>query len=267
MKKNLKLIISIFILLIILILFLIFKNLSLGYYKQIIIYDFEVGSQTVELGVPKLSFMSKVNDKSYSYKNIRDNRVLTKEIKKYLNTLNQLKCNNTIYYYDNKNDFTIIDYSVKNNILYNTISYEVRYGDYCFSRKIDNYSKKLGGIKRYHGMNNKYSISEDKEFTPILVVGFLDDVDIKKQKFTATMKVEYLYPIPNVWQYVSKKEIEQSSGIYEIKDNKLYYTRTNIEKAAEDIDIPEVSVFEIKDQKLVLMDNYLEEYDKNIILQ
>lgn len=268
MKKSLKFIlVPLFILVILLITFLVFKFMHLGYNKVSIIYDQENGSQTVELGVPKLSFMAKENDKSYSYKNIRGNKTLKKEVKSYLNTLDKLKCNNTNYYYDKKNDFTIINYSVKNNILYNTISYEVRYGNYCFYKKMNEYAKKLGGISRYHTLNDSYSLSEDKEFSPILVVSFLDSIDIKNQKFTATMKVDYLSPIPNVRKYVSRKELEQSSGTYEIKDNKLYYTRINIEKKAEDVDIPKTSIFEIKDQKLILIDNYFSNYENEVILK
>lgn len=41
------------------------------------------------------------------------------------------------------------------------------------------------------------------------------------------------------------------------ENDKLYYTRTNIKLKDSDIDIPKTSVFKIKDQKLILIDNYL----------
>lgn len=264
MKKKIILIST---LVIIILTVIIFRNIQLGYNKISIIYDKENGSQTIELGIPKFSFMKKENDKSYSYKNIRNNGVLAREVKLYLNTLTKLKCNDTTYYYDDKNDFTIIDYSIKNRILYNTISYEVRYGDYCFSSKMNEYANILGGIKRFYTYNDKISLSEDKEFTPLLVVSFLDDINMEKQKFTATLEVRYLTPMPNEWKVVSRKEIEKSTGTYEIKDGKLYYTRANIELKAEDIDIPKTSVFEIKNQQLILVDNYLSKYDNNVILK
>ena len=258
----------IFIILIIIILaVIILLNIPLGYNKISTIYDNENESQTIELGIPKLSFMKKENGKNYSYKNIRSNRILVKEIKSYLNTLNKVNCNDTTYYYDDKNKFTIINYSVKKHILYNTISYEVRYGDYCFSKKMDEYADILGGIKRFHTLNPNVSLSKDKTFTPLLVVGFLDDINMDKKEFIATMEVRYLTPLPNEWKVVSRKDIEKSTGTYEIKDNKLYYTRTNIELKSDDIDIPKTSVFEIKDKKLILIDNYLSKYDKNVILK
>lgn len=259
MKKK-----TIFIILLILLLsILVFKNLKLGYYLDNNIYD----EGKISLGVPKLSFMKKVNEKNYSYKNIRNKNILKKEVTDYLNSLDKIKCNNTTYYFDKKNNFTIIDYSIKNYILYNNISYDVRYGNYCFNKLVNEYAKKLGGIKRYHTLGGKFSLSPDKEFTPMLRISFLSDVDMKKEKFEATMKVEYLTPIPNVWDRVSRKEIEESSGIYEIKDNKLYYTRTNFEKKSDDTYIPETSVFEIQNENLILIDNYLDDYSKNITLK
>ena len=88
-------------------------NIPLGYNKISTINGNKNKTQTIELGIPKLSFMKKENSKNYSYKNIRSNKILAKEMKSYLNTLNKINCNNTTYYYDAKNKFTIINYSVK----------------------------------------------------------------------------------------------------------------------------------------------------------
>ena len=259
---------TIFIILVIIIFIgIMLLNIPLGYNKISTINGNKNKTQTIELGIPKLSFMKKENSKNYSYKNIRSNKILAKEIKSYLNTLNKINCNNTTYYYDAKNKFTIINYSVKNHILYNTISYEVRYGDYCFSKKMDEYANILGGIRRFHTLNSNISLSKDKAFTPLLVVGFLDDINMDKKEFTATMKVRYLTPIADDWKVVSRKDIEKSTGTYEIKNDKLYYTRTNIELKADELDIPKTSVFKIKDQKLILTDNYLSKYDNNVILE
>lgn len=263
MKK--KFIILFIIVLILVSLFLIFKSIPLGYDKKVLTNkkDFEV-----ELGIPKLSFMKKENDNSYSYKNLRGNKVLKKEIKSYLNTLDKLKCNNTTYYYDNKKDFTIINYDVKAKILYNTISYEVRKGNYCFNLKMNEYSKKIDGIKRYHTLNGEgFKLSEDTKFTPRLVVGFLDDVDLDSKAFTASLHAYYLTPSENSWKVVYRKELETSSGTYEIKGDELYYKREEINQKSEDINIPEVSVFKIEDGKLLLVDNYLSNYEENVILK
>ena len=267
MKKRKKGIIFLSMIVIVCIFFWLFKTLYLGYHKVSMIYEQENGSQTIELGIPRLSFMAKENDKSYSYKNLRGQKVLEKEIKDYLNTLEKRNCNNTKYYYDKENDFTIIDYSVENHFFYHTISYDVRYKDYCFQNKINEYAKKLGGIKRFHAMSDRISLSENQEFTPRLSITFLDDIDGKNQTFTASMNVEYLSPIPNVWDRISRKEIENSKGTYEIKDNLLYYYRTEVSSKAEDITIPEVSTFRIEDGTLILMDSYLSNYEETIVLK
>lgn len=260
MKKKILIIVVI-----LLVLYLLFRIIPFGFTMKSFTYN--DNTQTVKLGVPRFSFMGKENDRSYSYKNIRGNGVLKNEVKDYLNTLKKTKCNDTIYYYDVDNDFTVISYSIKNNIFYNTITYDVRYGNYCFWQKAEEYSVKIGGMKKVHGMNNIVSLSPDKEFTPMLRVIFTDDIDEENEKFTATLNVEYLTPAPDDWKYVLRKEIENSSGTYEIKDDKLYYTRDEISVKADDVDIPLTTVFKLEDGKLILVDNYLAVYADEIILE
>ena len=66
MKK--KILIIVFALVV---LYLIFRVLPFGFTLKSYTYNVSDGKQTVKLGVPRLSFMSKVNDRSYAYKNIR----------------------------------------------------------------------------------------------------------------------------------------------------------------------------------------------------
>lgn len=249
---------------VLLVLYLIFRMIPFGFTKKSFIYDLSDGKQTVILGVPRLSFLGRENDRSYSYKNVRSNNVLKKEVKDYLNTLKKVKCNDTTYYYDKDNNFTVINYSIKNNILYNTITYDVRYGNYCFVKKAEEYSKKLGSMLSIHAMGNSFTLSPDQEFKPMLRMSFVDSYD-DNGNFTADVTVEYLTPTDD-WRYVSRKEIEKSSGTYEIKGDKLYYTRDKITSKADDVDIPSISVFEIVDGKLILEDNYLADYADEVIL-
>ena len=230
-KKRIKKIIICMIVLIFIIIYLIFRNIYLGYETKTMNYSHS--NRKINLGIPKASFMAKNNDRSYSFKNLRNSNIVENEIKKYLKTLKYSTCNNTIYYYNLDDNFSIINYSVKNHTL-----------------NVDG-----------------FSLSEDKEFTPRLVIYFLDDINMNKQEFTATLEIRYLTPIPNNWKVVAKKEIEKSTGIYEIKEDKLYYYRTNILEKAYDINIPEVSVFRVENGNLVLIDNYLSDYEENIILK
>lgn len=267
MRKKIIILTLIVFLILLILYFLVFRNINLGYKKISIIYEKENSSQTVELGVPKLSFMAKENDKSYSFKNLRSNKVLIKEVKKFLKTLETLNCNNTTYYYDPKNDFTIVDYSVKNNFVYNTISYRIVYGNYCTQRKLDEYAKKLGGLKRYHTMNGG-KITLDKAWDSQFEMLFLDEVTKlnKDYEFKANLKVMY-------YKRKSEKEfytytLENSVGNFQIKDDKLYYTRTEILERAKDITIPNESIFKIENGKLILSDNYLNNYyDEEIVLK
>lgn len=265
-KKRTRKIILCMIGLIFIIMYLIFRNIYLGF--EIKNVNYSHSNRNLNIGIPKISFMAKNNDRSYSFKNLRNSNIIENEVKKYLKTLKYSTCNDTIYYYDESDNFSIINYSVKNHILYSTISYEIVEKDYCFTEKTSDYSKKLNGVKRFHTLNGEtISLSKDRKFTPRLVVSFLDDIDIDKQEFTATLEIRYLTPIPNEWKVVSRKEIEKSAGTYEIKEDKLYYYRTDILEKADDINIPEVSVFKIENGNLVLIDNYLSEYEDNIILK
>ena len=266
MKKK-KLIIAI-VLGVLLVTIILLKIIPLGYEIEFTIYDMTDGSKTVELGIPKLSFLKKENDRIYSYKNIRGNKVLKKEVNDFLNTLEKIKCNNTTYYYDKENDFTIIEYSVKNNVLYNTISYQIRYKDYCYEQEKNEVSEKLGGLARFHTMNGEgIELSPDKEFTPRLVVTFLDSYKKETKEYQAELTAYYLTESEEGWNKIQGKTLEKSTGTFEIKEDKLYYTRTEITEKSSDIMIPEVSVFEIKNKELKLLDNYLSDYEKTIVLK
>ena len=131
LKKQLKKkIFIIFAPIIILILILLFKLIPFGYNVIPTRYTHNE-NKIINLGVPKFSFMMKNNENSYSYKSFRGKNILKRELKNYVNTLEHISCNNTTYFYDPEANITIIDYYVKGNIIYNTISYNIRNGNYC----------------------------------------------------------------------------------------------------------------------------------------
>ena len=187
-KNKIKKFIILIIILVFIIIYIIFRNIYLGYTIETVRYSHS--KREINIGVPKTSFMMKHNDRSYSYKNLRNSNIVENELKKYLKTLKYSTCNDTIYYYDEKDNFSVISYSVKNHVLYNTISYEIVNGDYCFSEKLDEYSIKLDGSMRYHIFGDpttKFSEEDDEKITIL----FLDKVSIDEQKFNATMNVTY----------------------------------------------------------------------------
>ena len=256
------------ILIIILLVFLLFKHIYLGYNLKTINYNHTYYPKDIEIGIPKLSFMMKNNDRSYSYKNLRSATVLETEIKRYLKTLEYVNCNDTIYYYDIKNDFTIINYGVKDNLFYSTISYEIIDGDYCFIKKSKEYTEKLNYLRGIHNMNGY--VKAEEEWDSKLTVTFQDDIDMEKRpyKFVGELLVTYhTNKKKNRMDYQSIP-LEASHGEFEIKGNKLYYYRKKITKQDESITLPEVSTFNIEDGKLILVDNYLKDYhDSDIVLK
>ena len=81
-----------------------------------------------------------------------------------------------------------------------------------------------------------------------------------KNEWTANLEIYYHDAEIN-------KIIENSFGTFEIKDNQLTYYRTNILEKDDNIEIPTISNFAIKNQKLILKENYLNNYEKSIILK
>ena len=263
-KRKILRIIAIIIILIFIIIYILFRNVYLGYNIEILEYSHS--NKNINLGIPKTSFMLKHNDRSYSFKNLRNSNIVENEVKKYLKTLKYLTCNDTIYYYNEEEDFSIINYSVDNHILYNTISYEVVDGDYCYMEKLDEYTNKLNGLKRFHTLNGG-TISLEENWDNKFEIMFLDggDDSSKIYEFKANMKVIYYERIED--KLAKTNILEESNGTYEIKGDNLYYYRSEIIESSSDIKIPEVSVFKIDNGKLILQDDYLDNYQKEIVLK
>jgi len=259
-KKKMLKIVKIVLIISIVLIYILFRNIYLGYNIYKVDYNLLTeNKRKINLGVPKLSILRKNHDRSYSFKNFRNREVLLGEIKEYLKTLEYLNCNDTIYYYNNEDDFSIIEYSVKDNILYSTITYQVVNHDYCYMEKLREYGKYIN-LRAFHSMNARYENKEDIKNK--LTVIFIDGGnDVYKYEFKAKMEVSYYDNNGN------EIILEKSVGEYEIKDEKLFYYRKEIEKESSNIKIPNVSVFLIEDKNLILDDNYLSAYEKEIILK
>ena len=95
-----------------------------------------------------------------------------------------------------------------------------------------------------------------------LIIQFLPSLKIEKNKneWIANLYVYY-------YDGKTQKTIETSSGTFEISNNELIYYRTEIVDQEENIEIPNISNFVIKEQKLILKENYLNKYEKSIILK
>ena len=210
-------------------------------------------NKMINLGVPKFSFLMKNNENSYSYKNFRGKSVLKSELKSYVNTLEHISCNNTTYFYDPDANITIVDYDVTGNIIYSTISYNIRNGNYCNEWQIKEYSNRLGTLNTFRTL-----YTEDSN----LSIYFLPSLKINnnKNEWVATLDIYY-----NDGKI--KKVIEKSSGKFEIINNELIYYRNKIIDHENNIEVPNVSTFVIKEQKLILRENYLKDYEKGITLK
>lgn len=258
-QRNKKIIIPLCILIIIL-LIIAFKNIYLGYSIKEIDLIRGTNTRKVEIGVPKLSFMMKNNENSYSFKNLRSSHTLETELKNYLKNQKYLTCNDTIYYYNEENNFSIIDYSIVDHFFYSTISYNIKDSDYCYLKKLEEYGQYFL-LRGLHTMNGTFKIGED--ITDKVVVVMLDGGNDKKYKFEINLEINQL-------KGMNKDEIllEKSKGTYEIKNNQLIYYRDkdSIEGKEKD-NIPLVSTFTLKDGYIILNDNYLSKYADEIKIE
>ncbi len=229
-----------------------FKLIPFGYNIEHPRYT-HTENKIINLGIPKFSFLMKNNENSYSYKNFRGKSVLKSELKSYVNTLEHITCNNTTYFYDSDANITIIDYDVKGNLIYSTISYNIRNGNYCNEWQIKEYSKRLGTLNTFRTL-----YAEDSN----LAIYFLPSLKISdnKNEWVATLDIYYN-------DGKTKKVIEKSSGKFEIINNELIYYRDKIIDHENNIEVPNVSAFVIKEQKLILRENYLKDYEKGITLK
>jgi len=159
-----------------------------------------------------------------------------------------------VYYYDKASDTTIINYSVKGNIIYNNILYSIKNGNYCNKVELKEYNEMIG-------LNNEHTLIDENS---ALVIYFVTNgvYDKNKNKYSANLFVGY---------YDKKGQapikLESSSGTFEIINDELIYTRTNITYIDENIEVPNISNFIIKNRKLILEDNYLDQYETSIILK
>jgi len=229
----------------------LFKLIPFGYNIEHTRYT-HTDNKVVNLGVPKFSFLMKNNENSYSYKNFRGPSVLKSELKSYLNTLNHITCNDTTYFYDADANVTFVDYESHGNVLYSTISYSIVNGNYCNEWQIKEYSNKLGSLKTFR----LYAENSN------LVIYFLPSLKTEDNKnvWTASLEIHY-------FGEKNRKVVEKSHGTFEIKNNELLYYRTEIVEQENSIEIPNVSNFVIKNQKLILKENYLQKYEKGITLK
>jgi transcriptional regulator with XRE-family HTH domain len=270
-KRRNQLIIGIVALFVVLVI-VIFKNISFGYSIKTVHYSHT--NRDIKLGIPRGSFFIKNNDRSYSIRNLRSANIIENETKRYLKTLKYSNCNDTIYYYDEDSNFSIINYNIKGNVLYSTLSYEIVENDYCVIKKLEEYGEKLGYLKGFHTLNGgKIDFNRTGNYLEVLFQdGYVDYSNEEEYlseiySFKAEMKVLYYKNIETLKETknADMTVIEDSIGRFEIVDDKLYYYREKIIETK--LKLPEVSVFKLKDGKMYLIENYLSDYEDEIVLK
>ena len=91
--------------------------------------------ETHTIEVPKLSIApSKVNDYTIIFYNVRTVFALTKDVEQMLGNLEERNCNDTVYYYDRKQDYTITNYNLVDAFVLNRIEFNYTLGDACVNK-------------------------------------------------------------------------------------------------------------------------------------
>lgn len=250
--------IIIFIIILVIVSLFIFKNIYLGVEKEKVEFINSNGLQDIiELEIPKYSFSEKVKENSYSFKNFRSKKILEAELKEYLKKFKYISCNNSTYYYNEKENFTIVSYGVTNNLFYNTISIQLYNDNYCTMESIKSIKSKVF-TEGFLANNFDYLHGEEDYF---LIWMIINDSNVENFKFFTHLTV-------NNTKKGKTTILESSEGYVEIINNKLIYTRTKIYTNHSSINIPNTTTFTILDnKKLELNDHYLDKYEKNLILR
>ena len=90
-----------------------------------------------------------------------------------------------------------------------------------------------------------------------MYVTFLDKSDVTSKKLS--WEAEFSI-------YNDKEILEKSSGTFKIKNDELIYYRKDISFRSNKLEIPNESHFVVRNNKLILKDDYLDKYKKGIIL-
>ena len=128
----------------------------------------------------------------------------------------------SVYYYDKINNISVIDYKVKDYILFSKVDMIIDVNDYCYNQKIYEYNKYIENTN--YAMNYSRKIIDGKleNIDGRIYYGILLDHD-SKNDFKVNVSV--------ILQHNTYGEtLEESKGTYEIRNNKYVYIRDEIIK-------------------------------------
>lgn len=251
MKKIITIVLTIIILLII-----IPKLLPVKRETANIIYDMENGSQTIELVIPKYSFLTKQdyqNKLNLRTTSIQSSKKINKLIQKELSSYTKINCNNTTYYYNNNLDFTIKKYQIKNYLIYTNIYYEYSFGNYC--NKLNLTDSEIINLNTTYKLSNK---NKEYNYNISLQTGYNSDSN------TAKLEI-YITDIKTKNIIFSDKSI----GNIELIDNKTKLKYTKETYLTNNSELSKELFFIIDNKNTLYLDNdYLFKYiNTDIILQ
>lgn len=132
-KRKIFILLSGVILLIGMLTILIILASNKTFFKNFYELDF---MNNISIPIPKYSYYrntSGIEEYTTKLKTLKSSDEVNILIDKYLITLDKIECHNNIYYYDKKNDFTILQYRINNDGvgLINTIYITYSKGNYC----------------------------------------------------------------------------------------------------------------------------------------
>lgn len=120
MLKN-KILMIILIIIIIVLLFIEYFNFGITKYQT---------AENIKLEIPKLSIKNKEDSNYISFLSFRNKKILKKELDNIVLNYEKITCDNKIYYYNKKDDVTIISYDVKNDFIINKLYIKYQKGFY-----------------------------------------------------------------------------------------------------------------------------------------
>lgn len=147
------------------------------------------GASGKKLIVPKLT---KLKEECCNYKatftSIRSIKSLEKEMEQLINSYQKLNCDNKSYVYNEKEDYTITEYSLKKGTIFNEITITYGKGNSC---ELDTTFKKLEFLPDSFSIEDakkdgNYVITNEKVYNTEAYTKFMEEVE---KKSTSTLRI------------------------------------------------------------------------------
>ncbi|MFA5603937.1 MAG: hypothetical protein WDA12_03740 [Bacilli bacterium] len=208
---------------------LVMLLLKIGFYKSS--YNVVINNRTIELEIPKYSYSKIQGDGYFQFKTLNSTKTIKKNRETYLNNLFEQNCgtNENNYYYDKKNNITIYDYMINNNLISKTIIFKYYIGNYCNDKEMEKIEQELIDLNFSLQFTPNDKCSFEKMNEDNIYIYCSDKTKILFQNETMLLKEALLEKRVSIEKLIRKLEISSryAEGIEKKYNNDIFYSDYN----------------------------------------